>query len=96
MDNGSIAERYRRQAEARLEMAGLLLSDSPAVQFSDRDNRRVTRANLGVVQGTVCRIGRSARAHTAKNRMTATVPTGRARTDRAVVPRKPFERPGRP
>ena len=30
MDNASIAERYRRQAEARLEMAGRLLSDSPA------------------------------------------------------------------
>ena len=47
MDNASIAERYRRQAEARLEMAGLLLSDSPAVQCNDHGKQHVTRADIG-------------------------------------------------
>lgn len=49
MDNAAITERYRKQAEARLETAGLLVSDNPAVQFSDGGNQHITRANLGML-----------------------------------------------
>ena len=61
MDNAAIAERCRRQAEARLEMAGFLISSDPAIQSHDRGNRRVTRSNLVTLGRTACGIGPPAR-----------------------------------
>lgn len=68
MDNASVVDRYRQQAKARLEMDGLLISGGPAVQFNDRGNRHVTRANLGMMQRTVCRIGQSVQRRRAGRR----------------------------
>ena len=42
MDNTAVANRYGQQAEAKLEMAGFLISREPAVQCNDRGNRHVT------------------------------------------------------
>ena len=39
MDNTAVADRYRQQAEARLEMAGLLISSDRAVQVNYHGNR---------------------------------------------------------
>ena len=49
MDNAAVPDRYRHQAEARLNMAGLLVSDDPAVQFNDRGDRHITRACIGML-----------------------------------------------
>lgn len=49
MDNETVSQRYRQQAQARLTSAGLKLAENGECQFSDQDNLHVTRANIGML-----------------------------------------------
>ena len=49
MDNETVSQRYRQQAQARLTSAGLKLAANGECQFSDLGNLHVTRANMGML-----------------------------------------------